>query len=364
MKNNESSVYIIAEAGVNHNGSIQLAFELIDAAISAGANAIKFQTFKTDNLVTKNASKANYQINNAGDQESAYEMLKKLELNESEFEQLAIYSKKSNIDFLSTAFDIDSLEFLINKINLKTLKIPSGEITNAPLILAHARSKCDIILSTGMANIEEIKNALSVIAYGFLEDRKSIKPNFKDFDRAFLSKEAQQLLKEKVTILHCTTEYPAPIEEINLSAISTIKNTFGLNVGYSDHTKGIQIAPIAAAMGARIIEKHFTLDSNMVGPDHKASLEPDELKNMVDLLRNFEKALGSGIKKPSESEIQNINIARKSIHAEEQIKAGDIFSKDNISIKRPGGGISPFKYWDYIGKESKNNYEIGDLINE
>ena len=364
MINSKPNVYVIAEAGVNHNGSLDLAFKLIDAAASAGADAVKFQTFKTDKLVTKNATKAEYQIKTTNNKESAYEMLKSLELTESDFEQLAKYANELNIDFLSTAFDKDSLLFLVHQLHLKTLKIPSGEITNAPLVLACARSKCNLILSTGMATMDEIEEALGVIAYGFIEDEINKIPTIKDFKQAYASKQATKLLNEKVTILHCTTEYPAPIEEINLSAMNTMKDRFRLNIGYSDHTKGVEIAPIAVALGAQIIEKHFTLDVNMDGPDHKASLEPDELKNMICLIRNAEKSLGSGIKIPSLSETNNINIARKSLCAEYKISKGDIFSEENMSIKRPGGGISPFKYWEFIGKKSKNNYEIGDLINE
>lgn len=364
MINKKLETYIIAEAGVNHNGSSELAFKLIDAAAYAGANAVKFQTFNAKRLVTRQAKKANYQIKATGETESAFEMLKKLELKESTFIELSKYAKKLNIDFLSTAFDEESLSFLVNKLQLKTLKIPSGEITNAPLVLAHARTKRNLILSTGMATLSEIRSALEVIAYGFIEDAFDASPNVEKFQRAYLLEKAKSLLKEKVTILHCTTEYPAPIEEVNLSAMNTIRNEFDIEIGYSDHTQGIQIPPIAVAFGAKIIEKHFTLDASMTGPDHKASLEPDELKEMVTLVRNAERSIGNGIKTPSVSEIGNINIARKSICAETKIKKGHIFNSQNIAIKRPGGGNSPFKYWEFLGKTSKNNYDIGDLIDE
>lgn len=364
MIENKSKTYVIAEAGVNHNGSADIAFKLIDAAAYAGADAVKFQTFKTEKLVTKDAKKANYQIKSTEASESAFDMLKKLELEESTFISLAKYAKKLNIGFLSTAFDEDSLSFLTDKLKLTTLKIPSGELTNAPLVLAHARTKSNIILSTGMATLEEIRSALGVIAYGYIEGDIKSKPTIKKFQEALLLKETKSLLRQKVTILHCTTEYPAPLEEVNLSALSSIREEFGLEIGYSDHTKGIQISPIAVALGAKIIEKHFTLDINMSGPDHKASLEPKDLKKMINLIRDVESSMGSGIKKPSISELANKNVARKSIVAETKIQKGEIFKKENISIKRPGGGTSPYRYWEFLGKISKNDYEIGDLINE
>ena len=362
MKNHKLRTYVIAEAGVNHNGSADIAYKLIDAAVYAGADAVKFQTFKTDKLLTKDAKKANYQIQSTGEIESAYQMLKKLELKQSTFVSLAKYAKKLKIDFLSTAFDEESLSFLVNTLKLKVLKIPSGELTNAPLVLAHARTKLPIILSTGMATLDEIRSALEVIAYGYTEKSADIDPSNENFTSAFQSKKAISLLCKKVTILHCTTEYPAPVEEINLSAIKTIEEAFGLSIGYSDHTKGMQAPIIAVALGAKIIEKHFTLDVNMKGPDHKASLEPKELKKMIELVRNTEKSMGNGIKKPTVSEIKNRDIARKSICAEIDIKKGEIFTKENISIKRPGCGLEPRLFWDYIGKRSSRNYKKDDLI--
>jgi len=362
MKTKKPKTYIIAEAGVNHNGSIDLAFKLIDEAVNAGADAVKFQTFKAEKIASKNAKKAVYQIDNTEDSESAFEMLKKLELDDDAHYSLAKYADNAGIDFLSTAFDEESLIFLVNELRLLTLKIPSGEITNAPLILAHARTGLNLILSTGMATLDEIKSALEVIAYGFTEKNTDAIPNIDKFKAAFLSKEAKILLKERVTILHCTSQYPAPIDEINLLAINTIKEEFGLDIGYSDHTNGIYISPVAVALGATIIEKHFTLDSNMVGPDHKASLEPDELRNMVNLIRDVETSLGNGIKQPSASEIPNLEIIRKSICAEEKIEVGAYLTSQNISIKRPAGGMSPYNYWDLIGTKSTKNYEIGDLI--
>ncbi len=364
MSTKKLKTYIIAEAGVNHNGSNELAMKLIDVAANAGADAVKFQTFKAKNIVSKKAKKASYQIEATGDSDSAFEMLKKLELDEDIHHSLASHAKGKGIDFLSTAFDEESLIFLTDKLNLQTLKIPSGEITNFPLILAHARTHRNIILSTGMATLDEIRAALEVIAYGYIDNGVDEFPTIKKFKDAFLSKEAQSILKEKVTILHCTTEYPAPINEINLLAIQTIKNEFEIEIGYSDHTKGIHISPIAVALGARIIEKHFTLDSSMIGPDHKASLEPDKLKEMIDLIRDVEDAMGSGIKEPSASEIPNMEIIRKSICAEQEIKKGELLTSQNISIKRPGGGMCPSNYWKFIGKKSKKLYQIGDFIEE
>lgn len=356
--------YIIAEAGVNHNGSPEIAYKLIDAAAEAGANAVKFQTFKTDRLVARDTQKANYQIKATGDNESASDMLKKLELDDNTFIGLAKHAKKLNIDFLSTAFDDISLDFLINRLALKTLKIASGELTNAPLVLAHARTKSNLIVSTGMATLSEIKQALEVISYGFIEKIVDFSPSRDKFREAYLSTEAQKLLKEKVTILHCTTEYPAPFDEINLSALQTIKEEFNLDVGYSDHTEGIHIPPIAIAFGAKVIEKHFTLDRNMTGPDHKASLEPQELKNMINLVKTVEKSIGNGIKAPSSSEIANTVIVRKSIHADKDIHKDEEFTKDNLSIKRPANGMSPYLYWELIGKKSSKNYKSGEVIDE
>lgn len=364
MKDHKPVTYVIAEAGVNHNGSADLAYKLIDAAFYAGADAVKFQTFKTEKLLTKDAKKANYQIQSTGEIESAYQMLKKLELKQSTFVNLAKYAKKLKIDFLSTAFDEDSLSFLVNTLGLKVLKIPSGELTNAPLVLAHARTKRDIILSTGMATLDEIRSALGVIAYGYFESDININPSIKKFQEAYASKSTKSLIKEKVTILHCTTEYPAPLEEINLSALESLSNEFGVKIGYSDHTKGIIVPPVAVALGAKVIEKHFTLDRDMPGPDHQASIQPNELKKMIENIRDIEKSMGSGVKEPSISEFANKEIARKSIVAESKIKKGEIFNKNNISIKRPGGGISPYKYWEFLGRISKNDYDDGDIIDE
>lgn len=356
-----NDVLIIAEAGVNHNGDINLAKELVSVAAEAGADIVKFQTFKADKFVTKAAEKAKYQKENSGVEESQYEMLKKLELDEAMHFEIIECCKENNIKFMSTAFDFDSLELLADKFNIDTLKIPSGELTNAPLVLAHAQKKRDLILSTGMATIKEIEECLGVIAFGFTASIED-KPNPEAFREAYASNVGQKLLHERVSILHCTTEYPAPINEVNLNVLRTLGDTFGLPIGYSDHTEGIIIPIAAAALSATIIEKHFTLDKNMEGPDHKASLDPIELKEMVSSIRTIENAMGDGIKKPQKSELANINIARKSIVAELEINAGEIIKENMISIKRPGTGKSPYTYWDVIGSISTKNYKPGDLI--
>ncbi|MDH5716995.1 MAG: N-acetylneuraminate synthase [Spirochaetia bacterium] len=329
-------IFIIAEAGVNHNGDMSIAKKLIDEAVKVGADAVKFQTFKADNLVSQTAQKAQYQKNTTDAKESQYTMIKKLELNEKDHKELMTYCDKKKIQFLSTPFDHDSIN-LLNKMGLKTFKIPSGEITNLPYLRKIGSLKKNVILSTGMANLGEIEGALEVL----------IKAGTK---------------KENITVLHATTEYPCPISDVNLKAMITIKNAFDIKVGYSDHTPGIEVPIAAAALGASIIEKHFTLDKNMKGPDHKASLEPEELKSMVNAIRNIEKALGHGIKKASDSEIKNISIARKSIVASKDIKKGEPFTKLNITAKRPGNGISPMRWDEVIGREAINNYKKDEQI--
>jgi len=345
--------YIIAEAGVNHNGNRKMAFQLVDAAIEAGADAVKFQTFKAENLVTKNADKAEYQKKITDNAETNFEMLKKLELSHDLHHELIEYCRKNKIEFLSTAFDLESLDFLTNCLNLKTLKIPSGEITNGPLLLAHAKIGCNLILSTGMATLGEIEDALGVLAFGLINDN-SLKPSKAVFQQAYLSTEGQKILKDKVTILHCTTEYPAPPNEINLNAMQTMRNAFGLQTGYSDHSEGITIPIAAVAMGAAVIEKHFTLDRALPGPDHKASLDPDELKAMVKSIRIVERSMGDGLKGPMISELKNRPIARKSLIAAKDIKQGETFTTENMTVKRSGVvGISPMEYWELVGNVAK-----------
>jgi len=354
---------VIAEAGVNHNGSKDLAFKLIDAAHRAGADIVKFQTFKAANLVTKKAKQADYQISNSKDVESQWDMLRRLELNYDDHFELLDYCQKLGIEFLSTAFDSESLKFLVEKIGLKKLKIPSGEVTNAPFVLEHARTGCDLIVSSGLTSLAELESVLGVIAFG-LTASKTCQPNDSLFAEAYASNEGQRALKNKVTLLHCTTEYPAPCNEINLRAIATLADAFKLPVGFSDHSDGI-IMPLASIpFGVSILEKHFTLDKTMEGPDHKASLDPFELKEMIDGIRKIEVALGDGVKKPTLSELKNKSVIRKSLVAQQPIKSGAIFTAENVSIKRPGDGISPYKYWDYLGKFASKAYLPGDMIDE
>tara|TARA_B100000212_G_scaffold126699_1_gene95030 strand:+ start:10798 stop:11868 length:1071 start_codon:yes stop_codon:yes gene_type:complete len=353
---------IIAEAGVNHNGSEDIAFNLIDVAHAAGADIVKFQTFKSSDLVTQNAKKAQYQSINTKNDASQLKMLKDLELPYSSFKKLANYCDDLRIEFLSTAFDRVSLDFLVNDIGMRRLKIPSGELNNAPFILDHARTGMSIILSTGMANLNEIKMALGVIAFGYIGDERT--PSIQSFEEAFNSIEGKNILKEKVHLLHCTSEYPAPLEEVNLNAIQLLKKEFGLKIGYSDHTLGIDIALGAVALGAEVIEKHFSLSRDSEGPDHRASLEPDELNLMISKIRQMEIALGKEEKIRTPSEIKNLKIARKSIVAEKTINPGDQFSKTNISIKRPGVGMQPISFWDLLSKKSSKKYKPGDLIDE
>lgn len=354
---------IIAEAGVNHNGDEKLAFQLIDAAYNAGADIVKFQTFKAKNLVTASAAQAEYQINNTKKKESQLTMLSRLELSYDLHHKLIKHCESLGIEFLSTAFDSESLNFLVNDLGLTRLKIPSGEITNAPLVLDHARTGCDLIVSTGMATLSEIEAVLGVIAFGYIAD-KDKEPNELAFQQAYVSDLGQKTLKQKVTLLHCTTEYPAPMVEINLKAMDTLGCAFELPVGYSDHSEGISIPIAAVARGALIIEKHFTLNKNMEGPDHKASLEPDELAAMVTAIRQIEIAMGSGVKRPTESEIKNAIVARKSLVAAKPINKGELITEDNLTIKRPGSGMSPYLYWSLLNKSASKKYQAGDLIVE
>ena len=349
-------VYVIAEAGVNHNGSREMAFHLVDAAVQAGADAVKFQTFKAENLVTRRAQKASYQKQTTDEGESQFSMLKRLELAHDTHHELVSYCQDKGIDFLSTAFDSESLNFLVKDVGLKMLKISSGEITNGPLLLEHALTGCDLILSTGMATLVEVEDALGVLAFGFLNlNSAQIDPSSEAFQKAFLSEEGRRRLKEKVTLLHCTTEYPAPMNEINLNAILTMHNVFGLKVGYSDHSEGISVATAATALGVTLIEKHFTLDRSLPGPDHRASLEPDELKSMVVAIRSVEVALGNGTKEPAPSELKNRDVARKSLVATREISEGEEFDENNIAVKRPGTGISPMCYWELLGEKASKN---------
>ncbi|MBO1519718.1 N-acetylneuraminate synthase [Oceanisphaera pacifica] len=357
------SIKIIAEAGVNHNGSAELAFKLVDAAHSAGADVVKFQTFKAKNLVTQEAKQAEYQTRNSGIAESQFAMLSRLELDYDAHKDLIAHCNELGIEFLSTAFDTESLGFLVTDLGLTTLKIPSGELTNAPFLLEHARTGCNLIVSTGMATLAEVEAALGVIAFG-LTANADAQPSEIAFAEAYASEDGHKALKEKVTLLHCTTEYPAPVGEINLRAMQTMHTAFGLTPGYSDHSAGITIPIAATALGAQLIEKHFTLDKTMAGPDHKASLEPNELAAMVQGIRDVELALGHGIKSPQPSEVKNKPIARKSLVAADTIQAGEAFTVNNLTVKRPGDGLSPYLYWSLLNSTATKSYKEGEQISD
>lgn len=329
---------IIAEAGVNHNGSLDLAKQLVDKAVDAGVDYIKFQTFKAEKLVTKTAKQAEYQQRNMGSQEdSQFQMLKKLELSPEEHQLLIEYCNKLGIKFFSTAFDFDSMDYL-HSLNLGLWKIPSGEVTNYPFLKRIAQYNEKTILSTGMCDMEDVRAAVNTLYKNGLS-------------------------KENLILLHCNTEYPTPFEDVNLKAMDALRHEFGVEVGYSDHTKGIEVPIAAVALGATVIEKHFTLDRTLPGPDHKASLEPDELKAMVSAVRNIEKAVdGDGTKHVSDSERKNIAIARKSIVAATNIKKGEILSEENITVKRPGTGISPMRWEEILGMKAKRDFNEDELI--
>lgn len=330
-------VYIIAEAGVNHNGSLERAKQMVITAAEAGADAVKFQTFKADCLVTRDTEKAAYQREAVGSHESQFDMLKKLELDENAHQELIEICKSNRIDFLSTPFDLTTID-LLKRMGISKWKIPSGEITNLPYLRKIGAFNQPVLLSTGMADIEEIKTAVA----GMIRSGTDA---------------------EKITILHCNTEYPTPMEDVNLLAMQTIMNTFPkARVGYSDHTLGIEVPVAAVAMGASVIEKHFTLDKTLPGPDHSASLSPDELVKMISAIRNIEKAMGDGIKKPTMSEEKNIPVVRKSIVAACSICKGEIFTPENLTVKRPGTGISPIKWDEILGRKALENYEKDDLI--
>jgi N,N'-diacetyllegionaminate synthase len=327
---------IIAEAGVNHNGDLSLARKLVDVAAEAGADMVKFQTFNVDRLVTKNAAKADYQNQTTDAGESQHAMIRKLELTRDMHEILIAYCKSQGIEFFSTGFDLESIDLLV-ELGLGSFKIPSGEITNLPYLCHVGQYGKPVILSTGMANMDEIAAALDVL------------------EKAGTS-------RERITVLHCNTEYPTPMTDVNLRAMLTIQDTFGVQVGYSDHTLGIEVATAAVALGATVIEKHFTLDRSLPGPDHKASLEPEELKAMVIAIRNIEKAMGNGIKCPSASELKNKPVVRKSLVAADAICEGEVFSENNLTVKRPGTGLSPMRWDEVVGCKASRNFAADELI--
>lgn len=332
----KKKIIIIAEAGINHNGNLKTAKKLIKVAAEAGVDIVKFQTFVADKLVTKYAKKALYQKNLNNPKQSQYQMLKSLELSKKNHYELINYAKKMRVEFLSTAFDVESISFL-NQLKLKRFKIPSGEITNFPYLKYMGGLNKPIIMSTGMSTLREIQKAINVLI-------------------------SSGINKKKITLLHCNSEYPTPKKDVNLNAMLTLKKKFGVDIGYSDHTLGIEIPIAAATLGATIIEKHFTLNRDQIGCDHFASLEPNELRDMVEAIRNIQIALGSYIKRASSSEKKNIKIVRKSIVAKTKIVEGDIFSEKNITTKRPGTGLSPMSWNNIIGRKSNRNYKVDDLI--
>ena len=354
------STFIIAEAGVNHNGSIEIAKQLIDVGAIAGVDAVKFQTFTAKSLVTMAAPKAKYQMLRTSTTESQFEMIRKLELSEDDHDQLIAYSAEKGVRFLSTPFDEISLQLLTARFGIKDIKVSSGDLTNAPLLLAIARAAQTVILSTGMSTLAEIEAALGVLAYGFCEEPHSV-PVAGDFEASFSSDAGQRVLKDCVTLLHCTTEYPAPCAEVNLRAMDTIRLAFGLTTGYSDHTSGIHIPVAAVARGAMVIEKHFTLDRNLPGPDHQASLEPAELAAMVTAIRDVEQAIGDGIKRPTATEWKNRSIARKSLVSAQAVSKGD---KLTVVCKRPAMGMSPFDFWRVQGKPAARGYAADEVLDE
>jgi N-acetylneuraminate synthase len=354
------STYIIAEAGVNHNGRDDLALELVDVAAAAGADAVKFQTFKADRLAVETAEMCDYQVRNTGRQEGQREMLKRLELSREAHFLVAERCRQKNIDFLSSPFDLGSLAFLVEEMDLPVIKVPSGEITNGPYLLGIAQSGRRTILSTGMAELDEIADAVDLLAWGYLG--RGAKGRAADFKGARLTAEGAAILKQKLTILHCTSEYPAPFETVNLRAMQTLREQFGVPVGLSDHSEGIAMPIAAVALGAVVIEKHFTLDKTMEGPDHKASLDPAQLRSMVEGIRAVELGLGTAEKSPSAAERRNRTHVRKSLVVDRPIAAGAVIVAEDLDAKRPGTGISPMRFWDTVGQVARRAYRPGDLL--
>ena len=355
------SVFVIAEAGVNHNGSLSTAIDMVDVAAASGADAVKFQTFRAAAMIQEAAPKADYQVAATGSAQSQREMIAALELSAEAHVAIAEHCVSRGIRFLSTPFDHESLDLLTTTLGMSTIKIPSGEVTNLPYILDIGRRAKDVILSTGMCTMKEIEVALKVIAFAFdpstsgrLPSRTELATPLSDIERS--------LLTGRVTVLQCTTEYPAPIEEANLRAMLSIRDVFGLAVGYSDHTLGSTAAVTACALGATMIEKHFTLDKHQPGPDHKASLEPDELKSYVQAIRDVSRAMGNGVKAPSASELKNIDIARKSIVAATRIAKGELLTAANLTFKRPGTGRAPAEYFELLDTKASRDYEEDEQI--
>jgi len=352
-------VFVIAEAGVNHDGSSDDARRMIDVAADAGADAVKFQTFHADQLVTRRAAKAAYQARNTGRDDGQHAMLKALELDRDTHRMLAAHAAARGVRFMSTAFDLDSLDFLVG-LDMPAVKIPSGDLTWGAMLLRAARVGRPLIVSTGMASLDEIGEALKVIAFGMA--RQGTPAGAADLEDAMADPAAQANLRDRVTLLHCTTEYPAPLRAVNLRAMDVMRERFGLPVGYSDHTLGTTVAIAAVARGATVIEKHFTLDRGRTGPDHAASLEPDQLATMIAAIREVESALGAARKEPALEEIANREIARRSLVAARPIAVGEIFSLDNLTAKRPADGLSPMAIWPLLGRSSSRDYAADEAI--
>ncbi len=347
-------IFIIAEAGVNHNGSLEMALQLVDEAAKAGANAVKFQTFKSEAVISRFADKAEYQKQTTGEEDSQLEMVRRLELDVAAHHQIKDRCVERGIQFLSTPFDLESLHLLVREFDLPIIKIPSGEITNAPFLIEIAKTGKKLILSTGMSTLGEIETALGALAFGALAI--DVRPSAEAFRDAYESDAGQAMLKERLTLLHCTTEYPAPLEQVNLRVIETMSKAFGLPVGYSDHTEGIAVSIAAIALGATVIEKHFTLDKSLPGPDHQASLEPQELGALIKGIRAADLALGNSKKIAVLAERANRTVARKSLVALTSLKKGDVFTAENLGCKRPGHGVSPLYYWDILGTVADRDY--------
>lgn len=351
---------IIAEAGVNHNGNLNMALELVDKAAEAGADYVKFQTFKATKLASANAKKASYQTRNTDSAESQLAMLKKLELSLEDHQKIMARCDEKGVRFLSTPFDLDSLALLTETFALPEIKLGSGELTNAPLLLAAGRSGAKIILSTGMGSLSEVEEALGVLAFAMCRDGQP--QGRADFAKVLLDPAVWPVLAERVMLLHCTTEYPAAVEDTNLQAMETLRRAFGVRVGYSDHTVGEAVSLAAVALGACALEKHFTLDRTLPGPDHAASLEPGELTQLIRGVREVEQALGTGIKQPGAAEVANRAVARKSLLAARDLPAGHVLTLDDIAVKRPGDGISPMQMWDMVGQVTTRAIPEGDAL--
>ena len=358
-----TGVFVIAEAGVNHNGSLDLARELVDVAAEAGADAVKFQTFSAERLVDRHAPKAAYQVRRTGGGESQLEMLRRLELSESDHEVLIAHARARSIAFLSTPFDLPSLRLLTERFGVETIKVPSGEITNGPFLLAIAGVARRVILSTGMSTLAEVEAALEVLAFGF-QGAAGVAPGRRAFAASYATDAGRAALRERVSLLHCTSEYPAPAGDVNLRAMDTLAHAFGLPVGYSDHTAGFHIALAAVARGARVLEKHFTLDRTLPGPDHEASLEPLELRAMVGAVREIERALGDGVKRPMPSELDTRSVARRRLVASRAIQAGETLGEENVTCMRPGVGMSPMAFWEVAGRVAARSYAAGEALDE